>query len=309
MKSNRLQDAIGEIRDDFIADADTKTARKNNKIVRWGAMAACLCLAIIGVLSLNDRPDTPQGENDTQKGTVYTDKIVLPEADGDAQVDMIGCLVYKGSVYTQSTDFSGDASKVKHLIGDYIGEAKGTLDEWSTQDEFATELASTYTGSVYTVKGYSEDFRLCICTKCDDGEWIQFLDNYDGIGLSKGKDLFEDRLHIKGNVKQVTFLTHYDWNNANPESYNYKKLDKITSEQLDEFVEILCSSPFERIDYNKNPDFYEAEAQGHLYLELNDGTQVELRLIDGGYVGCQQLGWFFVKMPGELFCAVLSACN
>ena len=309
MKSDKLQDAIGEIRDDFIADADTKTAKKKNRIVQWGAMAACLCLAIIGVMSLNNRPDTPQVSPNTEKGTVYTDKIVLPEADGNVQVDMIGCLVYKGSVYTQSTDFSDDASRVKHLIGDYIGEAKGTLDEWSTQDEYATELASTYTGSVYTVKGYSEDFRLCICTKCDDGEWIQFLDNYDGIALRTGKDLFEDRFHIVGNIKQVTYLTHNDWNNAEPESRSFKKLDRITSEQLDEFVEQMCQSPFERIDYDKNPDLYEADRQGHLYLDLNDGTQVELRLIDGGYVGCQELGWFFVKMPGELFDAVLNACN
>lgn len=306
MKSDKLQDAIGEIRDDYIADADIKVIGKRNTAIRWGALAACVCLAVVGVLKLNDRSDIPQGSTDTDTKAVYTDKVVLPDTDGNVQVDMIGCLVYKGHVYTQSTDFSDNASAVKHLIGDYIGEAKGTLDEWSTQDEYATELASTYTGSVYTVKGYSEDFRLCICVKSDDGEWIQFLDNFDGIGLSTGKDLFEDRLHIKGNIKQATFLTHEDWNNAD---LNYQALDKITAEQLDEFVEQLCKSPFERIDYEKAPEFYEAEVQGHLYLDMNDGTRVELRLIDGGYVGCQELGWFFVKMPGAVFDAVMNACR
>lgn len=47
--------------------------------------------------------------------------------------------------------------------------------------------------------------------------------------------------------------------------------------------------------------------QGHLFCALSDGTTVELRLIEGGYVGYQELGWYFVKMPGETFEAVLAA--
>ena len=42
---------------------------------------------------------------------------------------------------------------------------------------------------------------------------------------------------------------------------------------------------------------------------LSDGTTVELRLIEGGYVGYQELGWYFVKMPGDVFDAVLAACQ
>lgn len=49
--------------------------------------------------------------------------------------------------------------------------------------------------------------------------------------------------------------------------------------------------------------------QGHLFCALSDGTTVELRLIEGGYVGYQELGWYFVKMPGDVFDAVLAACQ
>ena len=157
------------------------------------------------------------------------------------------------------------------------------------------------------MKGYSEDFRLCIYQE-DIGypQRIVFLDNYDGIGLNTEKDLFEDRLHIKNNVTNVTFLSHDDWNRG----LDYEqKLEKVTKEQFEEFIDVLCDSPFVRIDPEKNPDFYGTEVQGHLCLNLADGTQVELRLIDGGYVDYRGLGWIFVKMPGELFDAVLSACQ
>ena len=134
------------------------------------------------------------------------------------------------------------------------------------------------------------------------------VDNFDGIGLSTGKDLFDDRFHIRGNVTDVHYLSHYDWNYVGVTEQAYKKLP-VSDEQFNEFIDVLCSSPFERIDYSENPIFYETEVQGHLYLDMNDGTRVELRLMDGGYVGCAELGWFFVRMPGDIFDAVLNSCQ
>ena len=54
---------------------------------------------------------------------------------------------------------------------------------------------------------------------------------------------------------------------------------------------------------------YDSAVQGHLFISMSDGTTVELRLIEGGYVGYQGLGWYFVKMPGAVFDAVLAACR
>lgn len=239
---------------------------------------------------------------------VYTDSIHLPENTSDVAMDMIGCLVYRGKVYTQSDSFYDYVSdNVKQLVGEYVGEAKGTLSEWSSQEDWATELASTYSGAVYTVNGYSEDFRLCIYVNSNDGQWLQFLDNYDGIGLNTGADLFENRLHMTGNVKSVTYRTHKNWNEG--DNQDYRELTAITQEQFGDFLTELCGSPFVRIDPKENPNFYDSEVQGHLYLNMNDGTCVGLRLIDGGYVTCQNLGWVFVKMPGELFDLVLAACQ
>lgn len=153
----------------------------------------------------------------------------------------------------------------------------------------------------------SENFRLCVYLSSGDKQWLQFLDNYDGIGLNTGADIFEKRLHITGNVESVTYMAHSDWNEGN--TSDYQDLTDVTEEQFEDFLTELCSSPFKRINFDGNPDFYNAEAQGHLYLNMKDGTRIELRLIEGGYVGCQSLGGIFVKMPGELFDAVLAACR
>lgn len=311
MNNKEILDSIEYVDPQLISKAESYTSVKKNKHwLKWGAAAACLCLTVLGsavIPKITGNNTAPNNEADTS--TLYTDRIVLPETNDGIAIDMIGCLVYKGSVYTQGASYHDDISSVEHLVGDYIGEAKGTLDEWSTQDEWSTEFASTYSGPVYSVKGYSEDFRLCIYVESGSEKWLQFLDNFDGIELSTGKDLFDDRLHIRNNVAGVSYLTHYEWNYNSPTDHNYQKLDSITDEQLNEFVETLCSGHFERIHHSEKPDFYDAEVQGHLYLEMKDGTCAELRLIDGGYVGSAELGWFFVYMPGDIFDTVLNACQ
>lgn len=297
--------------------------RKRKVVARTVTSLCCVCLVslmgvgiwqsgIFGQFNSLQRDVPTQGGNSigntSDEYAVFTDSINLPENTLEEAASMIGCLVYKGKVYTQSADFyTYDSAIAEQLVGEYVGKAKGTLDEWSSQEDWATEFASTYSGSVYKVNGYSEDFRLCIYVNSGNEQWLRFFDNYDGIGLNTGADLFEKRLHVTGNVESVTYKTHYDWNEG--DTSNYHDLTGVTEEQFEDFLTELCNSPFERIDHINNSNFYQAETQGHLYLNMKDGTLVELRLIEDGYVGCQSLGWILVKMPGELFDAVLAACQ
>ena len=62
MKTDRLQDALGMIRDDYVLDAHS--GKKTNSAVwrRWGTLAACLCLAAVcafGVPRLLHRETAP----------------------------------------------------------------------------------------------------------------------------------------------------------------------------------------------------------------------------------------------------------
>lgn len=291
-----------------IAEEKEKKRRNQQMTVRIALPVVSICL--IAALGIALRGAGAQETNPAldMRGiaTVYTPSISLPDS-ADMAADMIGCLVYKGHVYTRTVnsgwDFSGD---LEALVDEYLGEATGTLNEWSKQEDWSAEFASTYHGAVYTVKGYSADFRLCVRTETADGGYLVLLDNYDHIALQTGADLFDTRLHIPGNIESIGFLTHEQWNAGYD---TFTPLDGITDEQFDEFITLICESPIVKIDHVNNDRFYDTEKQGHLYLSMKDGTTVELRLMDGGYVGNQDLGWIFVKAPGELFDAVLNACQ
>lgn len=315
-----------------IEEENQRRRKKKRAVTRTAAPVVGLCIAVlsgIGVwqYGIFNQPDIYNSDNDTTNKNensadsvhtdisakteykLYTPSVKLPENISDNTMNscMIGCLVYKGKVYTSSDSYNADAAEFKHLVGEYVGEAKGNLDEWSVQDEWSKEFASTYSGPVYKVNGYDEEFRLCIYLDTEDGVWLQLLDNYDGIGLNTGADLFENRLHLKENLENIRYLTHNDWNDGS--NAEYKELSGVSDERLENFFNSLCESPFEKIDYVNDSDFYDADKQGHIYLNMKDKTVIELRLIDGGYVGLQELGWYFVKMPAEIFEPVFSACQ
>lgn len=323
MRGKDLLNDISNVDDELLAEAEASMTilKKRNSWHKWIAVAACFFIvASVGagawrmglfdehvdknIGNNTDLPSATQGEY-----RVHTGAVNLPENISDnVKVDMIGCLVYKGKVYTQAASYDSSDSGfelVKKIVGEYVGDARGTLDDWSSQSDFATEFASTYFGKVYKVKGYSEDFRLCIFVENGEARWIQFLENFDNIGLNTGADLFGERMHLKDNVESISYLTHYDWNEGDPS--NYKPLTSVSIEQFVSFLDEFYNSPFEQIDYNDNPNFYEGKMQGHLYLNMKDGTCVKLRLIKGGYVGYEYLGWVYVKMPGELFDLLLLA--
>jgi hypothetical protein len=55
---------------------------------------------------------------------------------------MMPLIVYNGRVYT----LSGAAINLengKKILGERLGTTKGNIDEWSKQDEYCKELAST----------------------------------------------------------------------------------------------------------------------------------------------------------------------
>lgn len=63
--AEKLQDAIGEVRDDFVQDAALSVPKKKKVWMKWAAAAACLCLAAVGVYAAarpGGRGDAPDGE-------------------------------------------------------------------------------------------------------------------------------------------------------------------------------------------------------------------------------------------------------
>lgn len=305
MKNDRLSRCLGDIDDRFIDEAADykKKSRRRGVYYLAAALAACIIIALAVQMRpsapISQRPDDPPAESSTSaeiSGGVHIPAIELPEpADGIA-ADMIACVVYNGAVYTQGEWLDDPPA---HL-GDYLGRAVGSLDEWSEESDYV-EFAGTMAGELYTVVGYDPDFRIC-CLH-EDGSAL-LLERLNGITLDTGADLFDTRLHLPERMEDVTYLTHSDWNNA---VYDFKPLG-LDEGTVSAFLDELCASRFV-YTWETDPDIYDSGVQGHLFFTLSDGLTVELRLIEGGYVGYQNLGWYFVKMPGEVFDAVLAACT
>ncbi len=86
MKSDRLQDALGMVRDDYVLDAHSE--KKTRTWRRWGTLAACLCLAavcVIGVPKLLNRENPKPGlkEDSPAPGDVQ-EPVPYPGPEGPA---------------------------------------------------------------------------------------------------------------------------------------------------------------------------------------------------------------------------------
>ena len=336
MKKEKALSIIEHIDSDIIDEADAyKGTKGKNTWVKWVSMAACLCLLVAGTLGANllfnnkdiatddsvgknEVPSKGSSISETQEPAIgdtglYIPAVELPDATTGVELDMIGLVVYNGGIYTQAEMYYGaDALNIDRLVGDYLGYATGSINEWSTQEEYAEEFASSVAGKVYEVIGYDTDFRVCIREEGEDenGEkqlWIQFLDRLNGITLTTGENLFETRLHLRDRIATIQWQSHNDWNN-NLGNIQNAVLDidlwEKFLDQIDKGAFVNTCEP----EISSNT-IYDTEKQAHIILTMEDGTVVRLRLIEGGYVGYDALGWYFVQIPGDIFDSVFTACG
>ena len=305
---------------------ETDTGKDNNKKNRhtknnnqkrkrlnwrtWSSLVACICFIIVSIAMVEQwkkqiPKDTQRPASDVEStGSISVPAIQLPKGDG-AAYDMIGLIVYQGRIYTQVGWYQGEkAAAIKGLVGEHLGFAKGNIDEWSKQDDYAEEFAATAYGDVYAVNGYSTQFRICIVANDEMVDRITFYENLNGISLTTGADLFEERLKMQENWETVQYQTHESWNHA---LGNFNELSGITKTQVNEFFNELNSAEFHDMTGTDIYDWTD-KRQTHLYVTLKDGTYIELRLLEGGYVGYHGLGWYFVKIPGSSFDSIFEAC-
>ena len=304
--------------------------REQQRKTRRDLAAACAVLLLVGGVlfvarsSASSKPeDTLLSPTQTQIFAAATEEqaptssqagaallhipaVRLPEPDLAMEADMIALVVYHGSIYTDAGSFwDAEAEAWLPLLGEQLGTADGRLDEWSDRDSYGREFAGSCAGPVYSVTGYDPDFRLCVCRQVEDAEgkpiWhAQLLERLNDIDLSVGADLFQDRLHLKGRVRSAEYQLHEDWDRAGG---NYHSLDV----DLTDFLLALDQGAFVDM-WQQNRDFYRGSSV-HVYLHLEDGTTVALRLIQGGYVLYEPLGWYPVQISPDVFDPVFRAAE
>jgi hypothetical protein len=280
------------------AKEEMKSGQKRFNLKSFGIAAALLVSVGAFTLFNNGTPDSTTGNQSElvvdKDGSVEIPAIQLPEDTSSA--DMIGLIVYNGKIYTQ-TGTEIDSEDAKAIIGDKLGTTKGTIDEWSKQEAYDEEFASTIGKTdVYSVKGYDKDFRVMTYQEQDGKGYAEFYENLNGITINSGEDIFSE-LKMVGSISSAQYRTFSDWNNS---IENYQPITDF--ETLNTFVaELNKTKPFPR-GQNSDPigNSRTDEQFRELSIKLNDGSRVNLTLLKEGYIYYGYMGVYF-QMNEDVF--------
>jgi hypothetical protein len=264
------------------AKKEMKSGRKRFNVKGIGIAAALLVSVGTFTLFSDGAPDNTTGNQGAlvvnEDGSVEIPAIQLPEDTSSAS--MIGLIVYNGKIYTQTrTDISPEDAKP--LLGEKLGTTKGNIDEWSEQEAYDKEFASSIgIKDVYSVIGYDKDFRIMTYQEQDGKQYVEFYENLNGITIISGEDVFGE-LNMVGNVSSAQYRTFSDWDNN---IKNYQPIRDL--ETLNTFVtELNKAKPFPRTqDSDPISNSRNDEDFRELTVNLNDGSMVRLTLLRDGYI-------------------------
>ena len=155
MKTPRIAQSMNHINDDLILEAAREEKRSSKKTVflRWGALAACLCVLImtaILILPKLQQTDVPtQSANPVYK-TIQTENsaIVWPWEYKNVYEQYLS-LFYDGKEYD---------ARGKEIRAELLGEALGEGE--ARGYDIYTEKLYTKSFSVYRINGISEEYLL-----------------------------------------------------------------------------------------------------------------------------------------------------
>lgn len=280
------------------AKSEIQIGKKNNKL-KSIIIAASLFVAIgtFAIYNNFSQNSTTPDQNTlivAEDGSIEIPMIQLPK-DTSVATNMIGLIVYKGNIFTQTRTVI-EAEDAKALLGEKLGTTKGTIDEWSEQEAYDQEFAATIgVTNVYAVIGYDKDFRIMTFEE-RDGEFVtEFYENLNGITVHDGEDVF-GKLKMIGNVSTAQYRFYSDWNNSIDNYHNINDINVFNS-----FIENLYEAkPF---PHNENEPLSEEtrndEEYRELIVQLNDGSKVSLTLLKGGYIYYGYMAVYFKMGAAE----------
>ena len=273
---------------------------KSGGRLKWGAAAACLCLVIVGA-AMAHRAGILAPDGGDGGLTVSEDGVTIAPMEVDlaanTTANMIGFFIYQGRCYVQYERIYDDVD----IIGERLGTAAGLIDEWTPKEGYV-ELAGSVGGDFYAVKGYDPAFMLCM--KETTGEITTYICN-NGITLKYGSELYEDRLHLSGNIESVEYESRASWYYGRGERY---RMDEVGGAVLD-FIAGLDGAefiPYDSVPLDKGKTYIAETELYHLHFRMRDGMTVHLRLHENGYVRFDGVLPLCAQVPEEAFNALLS---
>lgn len=263
------------------------------------AVASIVILSIAGYSYYNSQsePNNSQQISSNMKDQSSNSGVAIPaiELPEHGSAKMMPLIVYKGKIYTQSAT-TIDKNKISEIKGEKLGKTKAGIDEWSKQDQYAEEFASTIGEiDVYSVKGYKKDFRIMTYYEINGEVFAEFYESLTGITVHDGNDIF-GKLNLMNNVQEVKSRSYEDSLSNMNKFKNIESLEVINSflKELKKAKPYLIQDVEAKIGDFRNNDQYK-----ELTLHLTDGTIVTLGVIKGGYISYSQSLYF--KINDQVF--------
>ncbi|MDR0324604.1 MAG: hypothetical protein LBI19_00740 [Oscillospiraceae bacterium] len=278
-----------------------------------------------------DQPVPPEPSH-----AVYLPPVTLPVSIYGFMLSYTSRFVYEGRVYVISSwrgSFYNDDESLKQLIGEWLGTLDGNMEDWPA------EFTGNAIGDLYSVKGYRNDFRLCVYVEYADEDGtnrysLAFYEHLNDIGLTAGADLYGDRLHLRERWSALKYqtLSNRKGEAEGLSSAVYHDLG-ISDVVISAFIDTLYAAPFE---FYKAPGKESSEEEviayeafirerermesAYLIFYMNDGMDFYLQFYEDGLVQyrCPEMGlneditggygMLFVRMSGESFDTVNNVC-
>lgn len=291
MKGERLLHALGEVDEDYLAQVDKlRRIPAKKKRHTWIPLAACLCLvAGVAAWALRGGMGLPGKEGDQANSNGITEstqgiyvpplEVELSQAQPEAMIDMIGFFIYQSRLYAQMDV----VEQGQDLVGEQLGESSGTIDEWTSEDQYL-EGTGSVGGPFYEVKGYDPKYMLCMVY--DYGVEL-FWNNCD-ITVSTGGDVLEEVFRLSDGIARAEFQSESDVQKDTGHMTTITRLNQLAA-----WVNALDQAPA-----LASTETDMGQCLGHLYLTKADGVTVHLRLMGKDYVQvaelpdvCWQMEW------------------
>ena len=291
MKGERLLHALGEVDEDYLAQVDKlRRIPAKKKRHTWIPLAACLCLvAGVAAWALRGGMGLPGKEGDQANSNGITEstqgiyvpplEVELSQAQPEAMIDMIGFFIYQGRLYAQMDV----VEQGQDLVGEQLGESSGTIDEWTSEDQYL-EGTGSVGGPFYEVKGYDPKYMLCMVY--DYGVEL-FWNNCD-ITVSTGGDVLEEVFRLSDGIARAEFQSESDVQKDTGHMTTITRLNQLAA-----WVNALDQAPA-----LASTETDMGQCLGHLYLTKADGVTMHLRLMGKDYVQvaelpdvCWQMEW------------------
>lgn len=164
MNSEKLYESMNAINDKVLETSELAPVKNKKRIwMKWTAIAACLCVTVLGTIGLLNRSNEPSWPI---KEVPYN-----PESSGDiAQVpkweEMLVSQKFSELIWIQGTYSSRASSVEERKIAEKLEDVVLCGTDYNTKKEYSAEA------EVYTIAGVSSECAVAVKFVDQEGYWV-----------------------------------------------------------------------------------------------------------------------------------------